>query len=94
MHWPVAFKNSKLMLDKMPEKRQDTQFPVLDLEAIENLATTWEAMENLVKDGKVKNIGISNFSNGKTLKLLEFAKIKPVVNQVSIILFLKLLSII
>lgn len=82
------------MLDKMPEKRQDTQFPVLDLEAIENLATTWEAMENLVKDGKVKNIGISNFSNGKTLKLLEFAKIKPVVNQVSIILFLKLLSII
>ena len=82
------------MLDKMPEKRQDTQFPVLDLEAMENLATTWEAMENLVKDGKVKNIGISNFSNGKTLKLLEFAKIKPVVNQVSIILFLKLLSII
>ena len=77
------------MLDKMPEKRQDTQFPVLDLEAMENLATTWEAMENLVKDGKVKNIGISNFSNGKTLKLLEFAKIKPVVNQVSIILFLK-----
>ena len=82
------------MLDKMPEKRQDTQFPVLDLEAMENLATTWEAMENLVKDGKVKNIGISNFSNGKTLKLLEFAKIKPAVNQVSIILFLKLLSII
>ena len=79
------------MLDKMPEKRQDTQFPVLDLEAMENLATTWEAMENLVKDGKVKNIGISNFSNGKTLKLLEFAKIKPAVNQVSIILFLKLL---
>ncbi|TIA92954.1 hypothetical protein E3P99_00414 [Wallemia hederae] len=84
LHWPVAFANPNKVLDKMPEKRDGKQLPVIDREAMANLEQTWEALENLVKEGKVKNLGISNFSVGKTQNLLKFAKEKPLVNQVEI----------
>ena len=38
-------------------------------------------METLVERGKVKSIGISNFTITKTDKLLKTAKIIPAVNQ-------------
>ncbi|TIC33426.1 Aldo/keto reductase [Wallemia mellicola] len=84
LHWPVAFSNPEKKLDKMPVKRDGKQLPVIDREAMENLQHTWEALENLVKEGKVRQIGVSNFSIGKTKNLLGFAKEKPVVNQVEI----------
>lgn len=45
---------------------------------------TWTQMEEQVKAGRAKAIGISNFSTRKTKQLLETAKIKPAVNQVEI----------
>jgi len=43
---------------------------------------TWRAMEVLVNQGKIKNIGVSNFKKDDIDKLLSFATIKPVVNQI------------
>lgn len=46
------------------------------------MAEIWECMENLVSEGKVRAIGVSNFSIKKLEALLKTAKIWPVVNQV------------
>jgi diketogulonate reductase-like aldo/keto reductase len=42
----------------------------------------WKVMEEYVKSGKVRSIGLSNFENEDILNILEHAEIKPVVNQV------------
>ena len=44
----------------------------------------WSAMEEAVREGKVRSIGISNFSTKKVLDLLRFCQIKPVMNQVEL----------
>ena len=43
---------------------------------------TWAAMEELVDQGLVKSIGLSNFSPEKIQELLKTARIRPAVNQV------------
>ncbi len=43
---------------------------------------TWEAMEELVKLGLVKSIGVSNFMGPMLIDLLTYAKIKPAMNQI------------
>ena len=42
----------------------------------------WIALENAVKEGKVKSIGISNFDGERLVDLFNFADIKPSVIQV------------
>lgn len=41
-------------------------------------------MEALVKKGKVKTIGVSNFSKAKLEEIWDAAEIKPAVNQVEL----------
>lgn len=43
---------------------------------------TWKGMEDLLKDNKVKNIGVSNFKPHHFEALLSHASIKPVIDQV------------
>lgn len=43
---------------------------------------TWKSMEELVKTGKVRSIGVSNFNSQQLERLISAATIKPVVNQV------------
>lgn len=43
---------------------------------------TWRAMEELYQEGKVKAIGVSNFSIGHLEAMKEYATIMPMVNQV------------
>lgn len=43
---------------------------------------TWLGMEKLYEDGKVKNIGVSNFNMNHLEILKKHAQIKPVINQV------------
>ncbi|XP_032802310.1 aldo-keto reductase family 1 member B7-like [Petromyzon marinus] len=45
---------------------------------------TWKAMEDLVKEGLVKSLGVSNFNIPQLNRLLSSASIKPVVNQVEL----------
>jgi diketogulonate reductase-like aldo/keto reductase len=45
---------------------------------------TWEAMEELVKLGLVKAIGISNFTTMMILDLLSYATVPPAVNQIEL----------
>ncbi|KFM24054.1 Alcohol dehydrogenase [NADP(+)] [Auxenochlorella protothecoides] len=52
------------------------------------LQDTWGALERLVDEGHVRNLGVSNFSLGQIEDLLSWACIKPVVNQVELHPFL------
>ncbi|CAH0713938.1 unnamed protein product, partial [Brenthis ino] len=45
---------------------------------------TWRGMEETVKLGLAKSIGVSNFNEEQLERLLKYAKIKPVVNQIEI----------
>ena len=75
MHWPVAFKPNK----PQPEGPEDylslEEAPIID---------TWNAMIELKKKGKVKHIGVSNFSIEKLEDLLEKTEEVPAMNQVEL----------
>ena len=45
---------------------------------------TWQVMEEYVKQGKVRSIGVSNFNQHHLNDLLEYAKIVPVINQIEV----------
>lgn len=80
IHFPIAFKFVPFE-EKYPpgfycgngDKFAYEKVPLLD---------TWKALEKLVKAGKVKSIGISNFSGALVLDILRGAEIKPAVLQI------------
>lgn len=45
---------------------------------------TWQVMEQFVKEGKVKSIGVSNFNRHHLEDLLSYAEIRPVINQIEV----------
>ncbi|XP_074270852.1 NADPH-dependent aldo-keto reductase, chloroplastic-like [Silene latifolia] len=69
IHWPV--KEKKGPVSNAFEKLLPTDIP-----------GTWKAMEGLYDSGKVRAIGVSNFSTKKLQDLLEVARVPPTVNQV------------
>eukprot|EP01089_Gocevia_fonbrunei_P003238 TRINITY_DN13161_c0_g1_i1.p1 TRINITY_DN13161_c0_g1~~TRINITY_DN13161_c0_g1_i1.p1 ORF type:complete len:190 (-),score=28.50 TRINITY_DN13161_c0_g1_i1:37-606(-) len=80
MHYPIAFKSDA----KPPYRGTDGLFrPELYDDQI-TLAETWEAMEDLVEQGLVKSIGVSNFDIQDLTSLLKTARIIPAINQVEI----------
>lgn len=75
IHWPVAYK-----FEHISPKDASEMIPLEQLPIIE----TWQAMEELAKQGLAKNIGVSNFSIKKLQDLLNKASIKPSNNQVEL----------
>lgn len=65
---------------------QDLQLDYIDLYLMHwpnaDIPSTWKAMEKLVDTGKVRAIGVSNFSSKKLQDMLAYAKVVPAVNQV------------
>ncbi|KAJ3763244.1 Aldo/keto reductase [Lentinula raphanica] len=79
IHWPVA----------LNPNGNHPAFPTLpnglrDVVHSWKLSDTWKQMEALVKKGKVKTIGISNFSVKKMEEILPSAEIIPAVNQLEL----------
>lgn len=48
----------------------------------DTMIETWKGMEDLLKENKVKNIGVSNFMPHHFETLLSHASVKPVIDQV------------
>ncbi|GIL46420.1 hypothetical protein Vafri_3418 [Volvox africanus] len=71
MHWPEAWTPESTLTDPVP----DTGVTI---------AETWAAMEALVDDGKVRALGVSNFSLKQVEELLATCRIRPLVNQVEL----------
>ncbi|KAJ5631475.1 uncharacterized protein N7484_011575 [Penicillium longicatenatum] len=76
IHWPVAFEHTNETLT--PTDPVTKRFRIADVP----VADTWAALEKLVASGKIRSIGISNFTIDATKKLLETAKIVPATNQI------------
>ncbi len=49
----------------------------------EDYLDTWRAMEEAVKAGKIRSIGISNFNHTQIQRVIDNSKIKPAVLQVA-----------
>lgn len=80
IHFPIAFKFVPFD-EKYPPGfycGDGDKFIYEDVPLLE----TWKAMEKLVKLGKVKSIGISNFNGALILDLLRGAEIPPAVLQI------------
>ncbi|KAJ7521791.1 hypothetical protein O6H91_19G068000 [Diphasiastrum complanatum] len=78
VHFPVAIRHTGVgttasVLDKDG---------MLDIDVTISLETTWHAMEDLVSEGLVRSIGISNYDIFLTRDCLAYSKIKPAVNQI------------
>ncbi|KAL4810818.1 NADP-dependent oxidoreductase domain-containing protein [Aspergillus unguis] len=73
MHWPVAFKRGAEQFPKTDKGGPD----VVDTDYLD----TYQAMEKLISTGKVKAIGVSNFSQAEMQRLLENATVPPAVHQ-------------
>jgi len=76
MHWPVAFKCG----DEMFPKDKDGNVITDDIDYVD----TYKAMEKLLKDGKVKAIGISNFAKKEVERVLQHADVVPAVHQMEL----------
>lgn len=79
IHWPVSFRRIN-DTERFPLDEETFGMQIIDVPLIE----TWKAMEALVKKGKLKTIGVSNFSVAKIEEIWDTAEIKPAVNQVEL----------
>lgn len=77
VHWPIALnpKGNHPTLPTLPNGKRDVDHAW-------KLSDTWAQMEALVAKGKVRSIGVSNFSVMNLEKILPTAKIIPATNQV------------
>ncbi|TDG50263.1 hypothetical protein AWZ03_003168 [Drosophila navojoa] len=77
MHFPVGFTH---LCDEILYPKQDDKVQLSDVDYID----TWRAMEELVKLGMVRSIGVSNFNMEQVQRIIQCSSSKPVVNQVEV----------
>lgn len=75
MHWPIAFKKGVLFAQSSEEYLPLTEVPISE---------TWQAMQELQKEGLAKHIGVSNFSQKKLQQLIDLGGQQPEMNQVEL----------
>lgn len=76
IHWGIAFKHGS---DNEPIGKNG----VVKTEPV-SIQKTWQAMEQLVEKGLVKNIGVANFTAPMLVDLLTYTKVHPAINQIEI----------
>lgn len=72
MHWPSPFARSDSLFPKEGDKTKTGDTDYVD---------TYKAMESLVKKGKAKAIGVSNFSKAEMQRLLKETSVVPAAHQ-------------
>ena len=80
--WPKQFKSADEAIDKTLKRLGQDYIDLLLLHRpYGDIKSGWQAAERAVKAGKVKAIGLSNFSDKQLSKLFSYAEIKPCVMQ-------------
>jgi len=82
IHFPIALKYVPIETRYPPEWAFDPKDGKHVAEEGVTYRETWEAMEELVKEGLVKNIGVCNYNVSLLMDLDQYAKIKPAVLQI------------
>lgn len=85
IHFPIASKFVPFEHRYPPEwfYNPEAEVPKIEIDPVP-IRETWEAMEELVSQGLVKNIGICNFNCSLIRDLLSYANIRPSVLQVEL----------
>ena len=83
IHFPIAQKYVPIDERYPPEWFFDpaADQPKIELSNI-SLQETWKAMEELVDEGYVKNIGVCNYNTGLLNDLMTYSRIKPYALQI------------
>ncbi|KAL8593772.1 hypothetical protein ACOMHN_059265 [Nucella lapillus] len=76
MHWPMAFKSGEENFPKGPDGKL--------LYDDHDLTDTWKGMEDCVKSGLARNIGLSNFNSQQVQRILDCATIPPCNIQIEV----------
>jgi len=74
IHWPMAYIEDRELFPK----DDNGQFIFSEVDYLD----TWKAMEECVKLGLTKSIGVSNFNSEQISRILANCTIKPAMNQV------------
>merc|ERR1712050_232038 len=82
MHWPIAFEYQGE--DEMEPLNFETFQIAMDDSEEADFLKTWKEMERLYKEGKVRNIGVSNFNLVQLKKLVDNCEIIPHVLQIEV----------
>jgi len=80
IHWPVAFKPGNKENPLMPPHPSKEGY--VDLDTSTPYVDTWKAVNNLLKTGKVRAVGVSNLSTKHLKAIVNATGIVPAVNQV------------
>jgi len=75
VHWPYAFKQGADMFPK-----DEAGGIIYDTNL--DYTQTWKGFEQLVREGIVRHIGVSNFNHKQIQRILDIAVIRPEINQV------------
>jgi len=77
IHWPVAFVSGREIIPVRADKPDEVEIDVNT-----SLVDTWKAMIALRKTGKVKAIGVSNFTIRHLEAIIKATGERPAVNQI------------
>jgi len=78
IHWPVSLKPGD-----NPAPKDEKGNIIFDTPSV-NLKATWGAMEQFVKEGKVRSIGVSNCTRAQIREIESFATVPVCVNQIEL----------
>jgi len=81
IHWPVSFKKDAGTGGSVP--RDPVTQRIITDDGV-TFRDTWQALEKLVDQGKVRSLGLSNFTIKTVQDILDIARIKPAVLQVEL----------
>ncbi|KAH7419260.1 putative alcohol dehydrogenase [Cadophora sp. MPI-SDFR-AT-0126] len=84
IHWPFAVEKTE---DNKVKLGADGKY-ILKKQLTENPKPIWRAVEKAYKAGKARAIGVSNWKISGLEEILQYAEIKPHINQVEIHPFL------
>lgn len=83
--WVTEYGRAKEAIDETLNRLQVDYVDLLLLhQPYGQYLDAWKAMEEAVREGKVKSIGLSNFYQDKFEQIMEIATINPAVNQIEI----------
>ncbi|KAI7872088.1 NADP-dependent oxidoreductase domain-containing protein [Spinellus fusiger] len=80
IHWPMAWRFTGFEFENLRKKDADNDLKCIDVPLID----TWRAMEQLVKEGLTKTLGVSNFTIPMLKEILSQCEIPPAVLQMEI----------
>ncbi|RNA34194.1 aldose reductase-like [Brachionus plicatilis] len=83
VHWPMGF-SENLGMGPFPKDEQGNRL-YSDVHYLE----TYRALEEFLKEGKAKSIGVSNFNIKQLQDVLDNCEIKPVNNQIEVTPYLQ-----